>query len=438
MKRIPICLFIILFAAIQSGIHAQSQLTEHILQLDDPANAAKAQIDDFAWMAGRWEGNGFGGMVEESWNPPMGGTMVGTFRLVKEEKPNFYEFLTLVPEGESIVYKVKHFHPNLTGWEEKEETVDFPLVKIGHNAAYFSGLTIVRNGDQLTHYLSLKQKDGTHEEITLTYTQRTMPVSVAEETFRNVFPQQTKVPIMVLGSYHMSNPGADMFNLKADDVTSPTRQREIRAIVTQLALWQPTKVAVEAPYQDSITIARYQAYLRGEHELGKSEKEQIGFRLAKKLGHSTIYPIDVRMNMNDESIGELVGKNPEKYGRYLASLQSMGEGAMAIMGEWLSKGTIGSMLYNMNDPNLNDMSHALYFQSFVPIVQDDNYAGADMVNTWYQRNLRIFSNLHQINDRPDDRIFIIYGQGHKPLIEQFAKDSPYFRADNVQDYLKGL
>ena len=61
--------------------------------------------------------------------------------------------LVLVPEGESIVYKVKHFHPNLTGWEEKEESVDFPLVKVSHNIAYFQGLTIMRDGDQLIHYL---------------------------------------------------------------------------------------------------------------------------------------------------------------------------------------------------------------------------------------------------------------------------------------------
>jgi hypothetical protein len=92
----------------------------------------------------------------------------------------------------------------------------------------------------------------------------------------------------------------------------------------------------------------------------------------------------------------------------------------------------------MNSRELNDLSHAIYFQAFLPIVRGDDYAGADLVSTWYQRNLRIFSNLHQISDNPDDRILIIYGQGHMPLFQRFAEDSPHFRLDDVQEYLKGL
>jgi len=30
----------------------------------------------------------------------------------------------------------------------------------------------------------------------------------------------------------------------------------------------------------------------GTHELTRNEIEQVGFRLAKKLGHRTVYPVD--------------------------------------------------------------------------------------------------------------------------------------------------
>ncbi len=97
----------------------------------------------------------------------------------------------------------------------------------------------------------------------------------------------------------MSNPGTDQFNLESDDVLLPKRQAEIKEVVDLLKRFNPTKVAVEAPRGDSATIARYKAYVKGEIELRKSEEEQIGFRLAKLLGHETIYPIDVRMNLDN-------------------------------------------------------------------------------------------------------------------------------------------
>lgn len=36
---------------------------------------------------------------------------------------------------------------------------------------------------------------------------------------------------MVLGSYHMANPGADVFNMQADDVLSTHRQKEMEELV---------------------------------------------------------------------------------------------------------------------------------------------------------------------------------------------------------------
>ena len=438
MKQAYLLLFTLLLLVSGQSLIAQSRNTTHTLKLDHPKNAPEANIQELNWMVGRWEGEGFGGTVEETWNPAIGGTMIGSFRLVTEKGPDFYELLVIMPEGESLAYKVKHFNPDLSGWEEKDDYVTFPLVRLNQDTAFFEGLTIIRDGDQLRHYLSFTSKEGAVQETSLNYTRRAQFATPTLKEVMDKFPQEKQTPVLMLGSYHMSNPGMDMFNLEADDVSTPKRQAEIQAVVDQLALWRPTKVAVESPYGDSITIARYQAYLRGELELRNSEEEQIGFRLARQLGHETVYPIDVRMMLDDEGISKLIGANPQKYGPYMQALQMTGETAMSLMGKWLSEGTIGSMLYKMNEEDLNDIGHGAYFQSLVPIVEGDDYAGADMVNTWYHRNLRIFSNLHKINDSPSDRIFIVYGAGHIPLLQRFVEDSPYFRMDNVLDYLRGL
>lgn len=250
-----------------------------------------------------------------------------------------------------------------------------------------------------------------------------------------LLPKITPVKVAYLGSYHMSNPGADQFNLESDDVLLPKRQAEIKEVVNLLKAFNPTKIAVESPLNDSLTLARYQGYLDGTIELRRSEEEQIGFRLAKMLGHQTIYPIDVKQGLPQDEIGKLVGSDPQKYGPYLAELEKTGNGAMEIMDGWLKNGTIREMLYNMNDPELEYVALELYFRYFVPIVKDDNYAGADMVNTWYHRNIRIFSNLHQVSDSQEDRILVVYGQGHVPLLKHFTEQSPYFEVEDVRKYL---
>ena len=42
-------------------------------------------------------------------------------------------------------------------------------------------------------------------------------------------PPPASVQVMVLGSYHFDNPGRDVVNIKADDVRTPKRQRELAA-----------------------------------------------------------------------------------------------------------------------------------------------------------------------------------------------------------------
>ncbi|MEO1261798.1 MAG: DUF6265 family protein [Bacteroidota bacterium] len=150
-------------------LFSQIKLTENTLRLDTVQSRIEYTIDEMSWYADRWEGVGFGAKVEENFGPPMGETMIGTFRMIKDGKPVFYEMLLIEPDGNSLAYKVKHFNADFSGWEEKEDFVSFPLIKIEKNRYYFDGLTMVHEGDVLTHYLAMKEKDGTFNEVTLNY-----------------------------------------------------------------------------------------------------------------------------------------------------------------------------------------------------------------------------------------------------------------------------
>src|SRR6266704_1530754 len=61
-------------------------------------------------------------------------------------------------------------------------------------------------------------------------------------------PPAARAQVLVLGVYHMSNPGHDIFNMKADDVLAPKRQAEIAQLIAVLTKYHPTKVAVESDF----------------------------------------------------------------------------------------------------------------------------------------------------------------------------------------------
>jgi len=144
--------------------------SQHTLSLQDGASSPKATIEDVAWIAGHWRGEAFGGITEEIWSPPIGNAMVASFRLVVDDKVSFYEIETITEENGSLILRLKHFHGNLVGWEEKDETVDFPLVKVERNKAYFDGMTFEKVSDtELNVYVVIEDQDGNKQEMKFPY-----------------------------------------------------------------------------------------------------------------------------------------------------------------------------------------------------------------------------------------------------------------------------
>lgn len=115
---------------------------------DDKTSTKKSVgIEQLDWIAGHWDGDAMGGKFEETWNPPKGGEMLGMFKFIKDDKVKFYEILTIVENEGSLVLRLKHFDSALVGWEEKDKSVEFPLVKITDEEARFDGLTFRKIND---------------------------------------------------------------------------------------------------------------------------------------------------------------------------------------------------------------------------------------------------------------------------------------------------
>lgn len=128
----------------------------------DNANAAPSiNIASASWLVGRWSGEGLGGQIDEAWSPAAGGQMTGHFRLVRDGRPVFYEFLVLEEHAGGLRLRVKHFNPDMTGWEEKDRSVDFAFVSASPGELVFRSLRIKREGrNRITMTLRMRQPGG--------------------------------------------------------------------------------------------------------------------------------------------------------------------------------------------------------------------------------------------------------------------------------------
>ncbi|KAA2218957.1 DUF6265 family protein [Maribacter flavus] len=158
-------LFLIISLFLIHSIGAQNTLS-----WEEGMESPEATLKHVEWMTGHWKGEAFGGITEEIWSPPLGGTMMFSFKLVSDGTVSFYELGHIRELDGTLLFQLKHFDGDLFGWEEKEETVDFRLVKIDGNRVYFDEFTLERISDQEVNlYVVIENEDGTQEEVQFNY-----------------------------------------------------------------------------------------------------------------------------------------------------------------------------------------------------------------------------------------------------------------------------
>ncbi len=142
---------------------------ENTLQWTADTETTKASLADAAWIAGHWMGEAFGGITEEVWTPPLGGSMMFVFKLVVENEVQFYEIGYIKEVEDTLILQLKHFHANLKGWEEKDDTVDAKLVKVGDDKLFFDDFTFEKVNEKEMNIYVVIEENGKREEVKFNY-----------------------------------------------------------------------------------------------------------------------------------------------------------------------------------------------------------------------------------------------------------------------------
>jgi hypothetical protein len=223
--------------------------------------------------------------------------------------------------------------------------------------------------------------------------------------------------ILIVGTYHMANPGRDVANMEADDVFSARRQSEMTQLIEVLRKFRPTRIAVEASITSSRVPRDYAAYRAGTYTLTRNEVDQIGYRLAKELGHETVYPVDA-----DGDFPYYRVRNYARANERMAEFDSLEAGIRAAVKEqadYLRSHTILETLLYMNADSTTARAVASYYE-YVPLGEPWEYAGPDLVADWFRRNIRIYRNIVALVGSPDERVLVVYGAGHLGWLRQMA------------------
>lgn len=128
------------------------------------------KLENIAWIAGTWHGEAFGGITEEIWSEPSGGSMMATFKLINDGKVSFYEIEVIREIENSLILQLKHFNNDLKGWETKDQTVDFPLKEITENKVVFEGMSFEKvSSTEMNVYVDIKDNNEHVEVVKFNY-----------------------------------------------------------------------------------------------------------------------------------------------------------------------------------------------------------------------------------------------------------------------------
>jgi hypothetical protein len=245
--------------------------------------------------------------------------------------------------------------------------------------------------------------------------------------------QERPAEILLVGTFHFHNPGRDVAQFRVSDVLSPEGQVEVMNVVESLARFRPTKVAVEqvrATRGDSLR-EQYRRYRNGAFVLTSNEMHQLGFRIAERFAHDSVYPVDFAQGME---ISKVMAYAAQHDTAFSGRLTEMIGSATRTMNEWHRTRTLTQILRSMNSEPYLRAAEAPYME-MAGVGAGDGWVGATVVAGWYERNLKIFANLVQIAE-PGDRILFVVGQGHAPILRHLISNHPRLRLVEALDYLR--
>jgi len=237
--------------------------------------------------------------------------------------------------------------------------------------------------------------------------------------------RNSKIKVMVLGTFHFHH-SSDQY-----DIMTSKHQEELDEVLTSLAQFEPTKVMLEAAYKDSVKFdSLYQQYRKGNLELTRNERQQLGLRLAKRLNHNTVYAVDYKLSW---PYGEVMGWAKNNAPKFINFYNNWNQRMDDYQERLYKDATLSEILQWLNSEDYRDRLKNVRMRR-LELGAGSNFMGAKPISSSYERNLKIFANIID-NAEPGDRVITIFGASHGYFLREFVQMHPDTKLVETLDYL---
>lgn len=185
------------------------------------------------------------------------------------------------------------------------------------------------------------------------------------------------------------------------------KEQEVLELVDYLSRLRPTKIALEWDAGAHDQLSGKFIHADGQYEI--HEIEQIGFRLAKKLGQKLVYAVDWDAGISNEDMIKLNSAIQNTYPEVLKSMESV-QGKFPLLSE---ESHLQNSYQQLNSRSLLEELEKLYW-SFA-VIQDDtgDRIGIEFLKKWLEREMMIYKNIEDLTgDEAGERIFLLIGSDH--------------------------
>ncbi|NVO85186.1 hypothetical protein HW556_09875 [Hymenobacter sp. P5252] len=223
----------------------------------------------------------------------------------------------------------------------------------------------------------------------------------------------------------------------------------------QLAKFRPDVILVEAepkeqPQIDSLYALYQQGTLRLEDlPTGRSERYQIGFALARQLGLPSPKGVDYYAATSQSLLSS--GTNIDAFTQELRRVQSVARPLRALVQK--DSLSLNDYLALVNQPAVIDLLHRMQFNTPALVMNgsfaaggtntvdlgkvDTEYIGAHFITLFYNRNLKIYSNILRAQQQTQSkRVLALFGVAHVGVLEELLAVNPAYDVVHAAQYLK--
>lgn len=260
---------------------------------------------------------------------------------------------------------------------------------------------------------------------------------------------QKKKQILLIGTFHFNNPGADGVKTADFDITTTPAQQELEKISNQIKKFNPNKIFVEWEYYDQKNLdSLYSLYLNNQYEnyiekafknkpsysmYATNEIFQLAFRAAKKAGLKLVHGIDYPLPMPFDTVMNAikVAKQDDVMAEISTYTSSMAKDAN------LKRKTMNltSLLLDLNTEKSRNINSSFYLKTLNRAGNLNNFGGTFSVSEWYKRNLYMYSLVQKQMQTAADKAVILLGAGHIAIIKKFIEEEGQYDIIELKDVM---